>query len=221
MAARRNQGAGVHQRMKKLALFFCLLPALTLLGRAQEMRQDVSLSGMLTIQQYVEGSAPNNVRAKATLGPGMLLSYRFQLTPNGAIEANYSYSRYTEKFTDSQYEYPTIQYVRVLTSVQEATFGYVRTIPFKKFNPFVEAGGGMLFFSPLGGIKTTAYDTEMEESLMGFLGGGIAYELSTRWDLRMAYRGYVAHPQTFGLKQFDTGRYEIISQPFIGFAYHF
>ncbi len=207
--------------MKKLAFFFCLLPAFTLLGRAQEMRQDVSVGGMLTIQQYVEGGAPNNVRAKATLGPGMLLSYRFQLTPNGAVEANYSYTRYTEKFTDSQYQYPTIQYVRVLTSVQEATFGYVRTIPFKKFNPFVEAGGGVLFFSPLGGIKTTTYDTEMENTLVAFLGGGIAYELSTRWDLRMAYRGYLAGPQTFGLKQFNTGRTEIISQPFVGVAYHF
>ena len=191
------------------------------MGRAQEMRQDVSLSGMLTIQQYVEGGAPNNVRAKATLGPGMLLSYRFQITPNGAVEANYSYSRYTEKFTDSQYQYPTIQYVRVLTSVQEATTAYVRTIPFKKFNPFFEFGGGILFFSPLGGIKTTSYDTEMTNSLVGIFGGGIAYQLSERWDLRAAYRGYISHPQTFGLKQFNTGRVEIISQPNIGFAYHF
>ena len=201
--------------MKKLALIFCLLPACSLLARAQEMRQDVSLGGMLTIQQYVEGGAPNDVRAKATLGPGMLLSYRFQLTPNGAVEANYSYSRYTEKFTDS------FASARVLTSIQEATFAYVRTIPFKKFNPFVEFGGGILFFSPLGGIKTTSYDTEMENSLVGIFGGGIAYQLSTRWDLRMAYRGYVSHPQTFGLKQFNTGRVEIISQPNVGFAFHF
>ncbi len=201
--------------MKKLFFLLCLLPMLAAFGRAQEMRQDVSISFMGTIQQYVEGGSPNDVRAKATLGEGMLLSYRFQLTPNGAVEANYSYSRYTEKFTYSAAN------ARILTSIQEATFAYVRTIPFKKFNPFAEVGGGVLFFSPLGGIKTTSYDTEQTESLVGIFGGGIAYQLSPSWDLRMAYRGYIASPQTFGLKQFDTGRHEIISQPSIGFAYHF
>ncbi len=201
--------------MKKLFLLLCLLPMLAAFGQAQEARQDVSLSFMGTIQQYVEGGKPNDVRAKATLGAGILLSYRFQLTPNGAVEANYSYSRYTEKFTYSAAN------ARILTSVQEATFAYVRTIPFKRFNPFLEAGGGVLFFSPLVGIKTTSYDTEQVESLIGLFGGGIAYELSPSWDLRMAYRGYISHPQTFGLKQFNTGREEIISQPSIGFSYHF
>ena len=200
--------------MKKLFLLLCLLPLLATAVRAQEARQDVSLSFMGTIQPYVNGGT-NNVTFKATLGAGMLLSYRFQLTPNGAIEANYSYSRYTDKFTTS------FQNIRVLTSVQEATFGYVRTIPFKKFNPFIEGGGGIQFFSPLGGIKTTTLDTQMTEVLIPFFGGGVAYELSPSWDLRMAYRGYVSHPQTFSLKQFDTGRSYIVSQPAIGFAYHF
>lgn len=200
--------------MKKLFFLICLLPLLATAAHAQEARQDVSLSFMGTIQPYVNGGT-NNVTFKATLGAGLLLSYRYQLTPNGALEANYSYSRYTDKFKTS------FANARVLTSVQEATFGYVRTIPFKKFNPFIEGGGGILFYSPLGGIKTTSYDTQQVESLIPFFGGGVAYELSPSWDLRMAYRGYVAHPETFALKQFDTGRTYIVSQPSIGFAYHF
>ena len=200
--------------MKKLLFLLCLLPMLAPLGHAQEARQDVSLSFMGTIQPYVNGGSPP-VTFKATLGAGLLLSYRYQLTPNGAIEANYSYSRYTNKFSTSAIN------ARVLTSVQEATAAYVRTIPFKRFNPFLEAGGGVLFFSPLGGIKTTTLDTEMTESIVGQFGGGIAYELSPSWDLRVQYRGYIGKPETFSLKQFDTGRRYIVSQPAIGFAYHF
>jgi opacity protein-like surface antigen len=200
--------------MKKLFFLLCLLSALATVGSAQEARQDVSLSFMGTIQPYVNGGA-NNVTAKATLGAGMLLSYRYQLTPNGAMEANYSYSRYTEKFTTN------FAAARVYTSVQEATFAYVRTIPFKRYNPFLELGGGVQFFVPEGSIKTTTYDTEQTEAIVGMFGGGIAYELSPSWDLRVQYRGYVSKPQTFDLKTFDTGHYYIVSQPAIGFAYHF
>ncbi len=201
--------------MKKLFFLLCLLPMLATFGRAQEMRQDVSLSLMDTIQPYVEGGAPNDVRAKATMGPGMLLSYRFQMTPNGAAEANYSYTRYTEKFTTS------FASARVFTSVQEATVAYVRTIPFKKFNPFAEFGGGVLFFFPLGSIKTTTYDAQQVNTLVALAGGGIAYEISPSWDLRLAYRGYVSKPQNFGINIYSTGRWYIVSQPSIGFAYHF
>ncbi len=202
--------------MKKLFFLLCLLPMLATFARAQEMRQDVSLSLMDTIQPYVEGGGTNTVRAKATMGPGMLLSYRFQMTPNGAAEANYSYMRYTAKFNEG-----IANSARVLTSMQEATVAYVRTIPFKKFNPFFEVGGGVLFFFPLGSIKTTVYDAQQVNALVALAGGGIAYEISPSWDLRMEYRGYVSKPQDFGINIYNTGRWYIVSQPSIGFAYHF
>ena len=199
--------------MKKLFFLLCLLPFLATVGHAQEARQDVSLSFMGTIQPYVNGGT-NHVTFKSTLGAGMLLSYRYQLTPNGAVEANYSYSRYTNKFVTS------FANARVYTSVQEATFAYVRTIPFKRFNPFLELGGGLQFFSPLG-FKSTTYDTQETLAFVGQFGGGIAYELSPSWDLRVQYRGYISKPQAFRLTNFDTGRMYIVSQPAIGIAYHF
>lgn len=200
--------------MKKLFCLLCLLPVLAATGWAQETRQDVSLSFMGSIQPYVEGGT-NNVRQTATLGTGALVSYRYMLTPNGAIEANYEYSRWTEKFVTSAYN------ARIHTSVQEASFAYVRSFVFKNFNPFIEGGGGILIFSPLGSIKTTTLDTEQKNSPFGMFGGGVAYELSPSWDLRVQYRGLVMKSQTFGLSVFDTGRYYIMSQPAVGFAYHF
>ena len=105
--------------------------------------------------------------------------------------------------------------------MQESTFAYVRTIPFRRYNPFIEGGGGLLYFSPEGSIKTTTYDTQQVNSLTILFGGGVAYELSPSWDLRVQYRGQVFKTQDYGIKALSTGRMYIMSQPSIGFAYHF
>lgn len=200
--------------MKKLLFLLCLLPIMAGTGFAQQegAREEINLSAMGDIQPYVEG---NLTQQRSTLGLGMYLGYRYLLTPNGAMEANYSYVRFTNKFINS------INNARVYTSMQEASFAYVRSFDFKRFNPFLEGGGGILFFSPLGSIKTTSYDTQQLNSLAVLFGGGIAYELNPSWDLRVQYRGQVFKTQDFGLKQFSTGRAYIMSEPAIGFAYHF
>ncbi len=209
--------------MKKLFLLMCLVAMLAGIGRAQDQgaRQDVNLSAMGVIQPYVEGNtlAPANppIRLKSTLGTGLYLGYRYLLTANGAVEANYSYSHFTSKFTANSC---CTYNARIYTGMQEATAAYVRTFPFKKFNPFLEGGGGMLFFTPIG-TKTTTYDTEQTETLSVLFGGGLAYQLSPSWDLRVQYRGQVFDTPDYGIKRYSTGRRYIMSQPAIGFAYHF
>lgn len=206
--------------MKKLLVLLCLLPMLTRVGLAQEegARQDVNLSAMGVIQPYVSSKGSPFVKQESTLGLGLYLGYRYLLTPNGAIEGNYSYSHFTNKFTTSSAN------VRVYTGLQEATVAYVRSFEFKRFNPFIEGGGGLLFFTPIGS-KTTSYDTYYTHELTVLFGGGIAYELSPSWDLRVQYRGQVFNATNFGLSNapynFTLGRRYIMSQPAIGFAYHF
>lgn len=209
--------------MKKLFLIMCLVSMLAGIGYAQDegARQDVNLSAMGVIQPYVEGNtaAPTNppIQLKSTLGMGLYLGYRYLLTPNGAVEANYSYSHYTSKFTANA---GGTFNARVYTGLQEATAAYVRTFPFKKFNPFIEGGGGILFFTPIG-PKTTTYDTEQTEEPTVLFGGGIAYQLSPSWDLRVQYRGQIFNTPDYGISRYNTGRRYIMSQPAIGFAYHF
>ncbi len=206
--------------MKKLFLLLCLLPMLARVGFAQDegARQDINLSFMGVIQPYVASTSTPVVKQNSTLGAGLYLGYRYLLTPNGAIEANYSYSHFTNKFTS------VAESARVYTGMQEATGAYVRTFDFKRFNPFLEGGGGLLFFTPIG-YKTTAYDTEQTSTLTILFGGGVAYELSPSWDLRVQYRGQIINATNFGLKyapyNFSLGRRYIMSQPAIGLAYHF
>jgi outer membrane immunogenic protein len=56
-------------------------------------------------------------------------------------------------------------------------------------------------------------------------GGGVAYELSPSWDLRVQYRGQIFNTTDFGLthtpNNFNISRRYIVSEPAIGFAYHF
>ncbi len=205
--------------MKKLLLLLCLLPMLAGIAYAQDegARQDINLSGMGVIQPYVSQSGTPFVKQTSTLGKGLYLGYRYLLTPNGGLEANYSYSRFTNKFIT---RYGAAN-ARVYTSMQEATFAYVRSFEFKRFNPFLEAGGGLLFFSPIG-AKTTTLDTEQTKELTVLFGGGIAYELSPSWDLRVQYRGQIFNTTNFGLStNFPLSRRYIMSQPAIGIAYHF
>lgn len=206
--------------MKKLLFLLCVLPMLTGIGSAQEQgaRQDINLSFMGVVQPYLSSKSSPYVKQTSTLGGGLYLGYRYLLTPNGALEANYSYSHFTNKFVTSSAN------ARVYTGLQEMTVAYVRSFEFKRFNPFIEGGGGLVFFTPIG-TKTTALDTEYTHSPTVLFGGGIAYELSPSWDLRVQYRGQIINSTNFGLKyapnNFSLGRRYIMSQPAIGFAYHF
>ena len=63
----------------------------------------------------------------------------------------------------------------------------------------------------------------MQTDLGGMFGGGVAYELSPSFDIRVQYHGVVVKAPSFGVQSgaFNTNRYEVISQPAIGVAYHF
>lgn len=206
--------------MKKVLLSLCLLPLLASMAFAQDegVRQDINLSFMGVIQPYVSSTGAVPVKQTSTLGDGLYLGYRYLITPSNGVEANYSYTHFTNKFVNSSAS------ARVHTGLQEATFALVHTFFYKRFNPFLEAGGGLLFFTPIA-EGTTSLDTEYKTVPTFLFGGGIAYELSPSWDLRVQYRAQVFKPTDFGLvnspNKFTIDRRYIMSQPAIGFAYHF
>lgn len=211
-ACARIGGRGVHYRMKKLFFLLCLLPMLATVGRAQESRQDVNVSFIGTYQPIVTGNA---ITQTATTGKGILLGYRFMLTPSSALEANYQYSRFNMKYV------APFSAANFYTAMEEGSIAYVRSFVYKKFNPFGEGGGGLLLFRPIDNSHTTTNAGLPSKAIAGIFGGGIAYELSPSWDLRAEYRAAVFGSVDFGLKQYQTNRYYLISQPTVGLAYHF
>jgi len=199
--------------MKKTMLLGALMLVASV-GYAQESRQDVSISVMGVFSPQVNGNA---VQLNATKPVGVLASYRYMLTPRSALELNYSFAQYISKYSTS-----FLPNVRIHTRQQEITGAYVYNFrSFRNFNPFLEGGVGGLIFTPIRDYQTTNFDTRQNTNIGALFGGGIAYELSPSWDIRAEYRGFVVKAPDFGLTNFKTNRWEVVSMPTIGMAYHF
>lgn len=200
--------------MKKIVLTALLLAVCVAAGRAQESRQDVSISGTALIEPFKASST--TVQVNSTPAYGGLLSYRFMLTPSAALEANYGLT-----YQNSIGFYVNPNHYKVLTRTQELSAAFVKSFVFKNFNPFVEAGPAALIFLPIRNSGTTNVDAKQQTTVGGMYGAGFAYELSPSFDLRVEYRGLVTKVPNFGLSQLSANRWYNISNPAVGFAYHF
>ena len=206
--------------MKKIAFIAFLLAVSVAAGRAQESRQDISLSGTALIEPFIASSTDVYVHSNYALGA--LVSYRYMLTPNSAVEGNYSVT-YQNKIT--YHTNPNVY--QVLTRTQEMSAEYVRSFTFRKYNPFVEAGPGGVIFLPIRNSGTTTLDAKQQTQMAAFYGAGIAREISPSFDIRAEYRGIVTKVPTFGMggsgsqPNFNTNKWYNIYMPVIGVAYHF
>jgi opacity protein-like surface antigen len=199
--------------MKK-TMWLGALMLLASAGFAQESRQDASVSAIGVFAPQVNGNA---VQANASSTIGFLGSYRYMLTPRSALELNYSFAQYSTRYSTS-----FLPNVRIHTRQQEITGAYVYNFrSYRNFNPFVEAGVGGLIFTPIRDYGTTNFDTKQNTNIGALFGAGVAYELSPSWDVRVQYRGFLVKTPDFGLTNFKTNRWEVISLPAVGVAYHF
>jgi opacity protein-like surface antigen len=207
--------------MKKIVFALLLLVVCAATGRAQESRQDVSLSAFGLVAPFVASSTDVQVHSNYALGA--LGSYRFMLTPNSALEVNYGIT-YQNTF---RYVVGNTNVVKVLTRTQEISGAYVRSFTFRKFNPFVEGGPSGLIFLPIRNSGTTSIDVKQQTAIGGMYGAGIAYEISPSFDIRAEYRGIVTKVPNFGLgsgnttENLTTNKWFNILEPTVGVAYHF
>jgi hypothetical protein len=214
MPAGRLRSREVQDRMKKIALIAFMLAVSVAAGRAQESRQDVSLSGTALIEPFIASST--TVQVHASPAYGVLASYRFMLTPSSALEANYGIT-----YQNSITYYANPNFYPILTRTQEASFAYVRSFTFRKFNPFLEAGPGAFIFLPIRNSGTKSLDVKQQTEIGAIYGGGIAYELSPSFDIRAEFRGMVTKVPTMSDTQFATNKWYNIYNPTLGVAYHF
>jgi outer membrane immunogenic protein len=207
--------------MKKIVLVLFLLALGAAAGRAQESRQDISLSATGVVEPFIASSTDVQVHSNYALGA--LVSYRFMLTPTSAIEANYGIT-YQNTF---HYIVSNTNNYKILTRTQEISAAYVRSFVFKKFNPFVEAGPGALIFLPIRNSGTTLIDAKQQTGIGGMYGAGVAYEVSPSFDIRAEYRGWITKVPTFGSgsgstnANLTTNKWFNIFIPTVGVAYHF
>jgi opacity protein-like surface antigen len=202
--------------MKKIAFIAFLLAVCGSAGRAQESRQDISLSGTALIEPFIASST--TVQVHSTTAYGALLSYRFMLTPTVALEGNYGIT-YQNKI--NYYAPPNRYDIPVRT--MEISGGIVKSFVYKSFNPFVELGPGAFVFTPIVNTGLQSLDVKRQIEIGGIFGAGIAYEISPSFDIRAEYRGWVTKVPTFGNPAFNTNKWYPfnIYDPVVGVAYHF
>ncbi|HMH12842.1 MAG TPA: outer membrane beta-barrel protein [Edaphobacter sp.] len=198
--------------MKKTMLLGALM-LMAAAGYAQESRQDASVSAIGVFGPQVNGNA---VQLNSTGTVGFLGSYRYMLTPRSALELNYGFAQNSIAYRTS-----FVPNARIHTRQQEISGAYVYNMNFRNFNPFLEAGVGAMLFSPIRDSRTTQLDAKRNTNIGALFGGGIAYELSPSFDIRVQYRGFVVKAPDFGNTDFKTNRYQVISMPALGVAYHF
>lgn len=207
-----RKGEGSIRRMKKtIVLGALLLSAATMF--AQESRQDVSISAMGVFAPEVHG--PGNIQMNTNSTAGVLASYRYMVTPRSALELNYSFAQYSDIFRTSSLT------ARIHARQQEITGAYVYNRNYGNFNPFVELGVGGFIMTPIRDYQTQSLDTKQNTNIGALFGGGVSYELSPSYDIRVQYRGFLLKAPNFGIENFKTNRYEVISMPTVGIAYHF
>jgi len=201
--------------MKKTMLLLGALLLSGASGYAQESRQDVSISATAPFAPQITG---NSVQTNTSMTLGFVASYRYMLTPRSALEANYGYQQNTHYYTVSGKLQGGIHVVQ-----SEISVAYVYNLNFKRFNPFLEAGPGAMLFDKVNDAGTSVLDAKNTTGIGGIVGGGVAYELSPSFDIRAEYRGFIVKTPAFGLpgNTFNVNRYEMISTPAIGIAYHF
>jgi len=204
--------------MKKILLLGALLLCASGWAGAQESRQDVSASayGIFGPTVYGQGAREDTISALGFLG-----SYRYQVTPRSGLELNYSYLQTSLRYVPASHAQDAFVYVH--TRAQEISGAYVYSRNYHNYNPFVEVGVGGIIFSPIKDYGTSQLDARQNTNVGALFGGGLAYEISPSFDIRAEYRGFLLKTPDFGQSGngYKTNRYEVLSMPSIGIAYHF
>jgi opacity protein-like surface antigen len=200
--------------MKKMMLLGALLVCASAVGRAQESRQDFSASFIGVYAPDVYGEVVHPMHTTST--GGFLGSYRYDLTPRSQLELNYGWAQNSIKYNSISFPQGEVH-----TRQQEITGAYIYTRTYGRYNPFLEAGVGGVIFTPILDAGTHELSTKQNTNIGALFGGGVAYEISPSFDVRVQYRGFLMKAPDFGQAGFKTNRYYIMMTPAIGVAYHF
>jgi opacity protein-like surface antigen len=214
---------GISASMKKMMLLGALLVCTAAVGYAQESRQDVSASAYGLFGPEVHG--PGGVTESTTGALGFLGSYRYSVTPRSGLELNYSFAQNSDRYTNPSFNGAggANRPLYVHARQQEVSGAYVYSRNYKRYNPFLEVGVGAMLLSPIQDFGTQVLTLKRNTNIGALFGGGVAYELSPSFDLRVEYRGFLLKAPDFGASGgiFKTNRYEVLSMPAVGIAYHF
>jgi hypothetical protein len=202
---RRSVGKLMVIRRSLSFLFLLLIAGLGNRAMAQSLK---NMEGAVAVfGQFTGTTSGNGVTDSPTDSLGTLATFRQSFHPWLGYEVNYSYTRFTEK-------YSTIPF-GVQNNVNEVTGAYLVQGPsFLGLQPFGAIGFGALIFLPttVGGQK---YPQQNRTPLLYEV--GVNYPLITsHFGLRLQYRGLSYKTPDYNATLLTTGTRRTTSEPSVG-----
>jgi opacity protein-like surface antigen len=199
----------------RLALLLAVFAIASAPALAQNGHSEFSADFLANYQSTASGQ---NVTDLSSYSGGFLANYRYHFNSWGAVEVNYSRTRYTQFYSGGN---------GIVTSwtqakAQELTLAFVYSFG-SHFNghlrPFVEGGTGGLFWSPItAGSVGGPYSQDRAALLYG---GGVDWKLFSHISVRAGYRGLLFIAPDFNQAgQFTNARTQM-KEPYAGIVVRF
>jgi outer membrane protein W len=198
-----------HMRFKTVILLavlaFCAIPAWS----QQSLYQaSANITGNFQLQ-----STDSGVTDHATYAGGLMLNIRYRFHNNFSFQATGAFTTLTQFYHPSDEQEQANIYEGTVALVYAFKTDEART------RPFVEAGGGVVYFSPVdtgstpGGSKVIQY--------AGLGGVGMDRKVSSHWSVRLGIRALVYKPPSFNIALNTVNSVTPMIEPYIGVAYRF
>jgi len=185
----------------------------------QNYRSDAAVQGFGAFQK--PDAIGLGVEDKATYSGGFLASYRYHFNHFSALEVNYGYSRFAQRYTTASGN------AAIQANVNEASLAYVLTphsFADGKLKPFALAGVGALIFDPTNNTGGSVAGSFVQDRSAFLYGGGVDYfPLSghDRFGLRLGYRGLVYKAPSFDVPGLNTEAITNLAEPYAGIVFRF
>ena len=167
-------------------------------------KNEVSVQAM---GSFVKQTTHDGTKQDATNSGGVLGSYTFWFNRHNGVEANYAWTKDTDKYDK----------FGVKNNTHEISAAYVFRMPMKRWSPFVLGGAGALIFDP----KNSAVASTQTRAAFVY-GGGADFNLTNHLFVRGEYRGLVYNSPTYDLASLKgLDRVTHRAEPTIGFGWRF
>jgi opacity protein-like surface antigen len=194
-----------------------------------EFSVGVGVTAQLTATRTAHQLNSQNI-VGTTPSAGFLATFQQQMRPLVGYDINFGYTRLTENYernqgtTDPSTGVTSGVFTRgsIPSNVFEISSAYTvkRQQNGSRFQPFAEAGGGVLIFSP----TAAPFEGHASYRAAFLFGGGVDYRLNANWRLRAEYRGLFFKNPDFAavLTQIPVSKpFTVTSEPTISLQYHF
>jgi hypothetical protein len=160
----------------------------------------------------------SNQQQYITSSFGFLTSLQFHPVAWAGVEVNYGYQHYSERFNYSRATVAATQTSSIPTTTHEATAAYQFHAKRLPLQPFVNVGGGAIYFNPTNGGGTAQWrGTGLVET-----GFEVAMPYTNRkLGLRLQGRGLFYRAPNFNDAALSTRSWRVSAEPSASFVYRF